>query len=256
MKDLYENFAVYYKVLAEKRDHFGLQAEVIKELFRELEIKQDYKILDAACGTGAVGNELFNSGFKNIYLTDGSIEMINLAEKDINTQIPVEQCKWEKLDSYFKISKKINTVIIFGNSIAHARIESLNQIFKNIYQGLQKGGYFIFDMREWMVNNAGNLIQANKPNNSIVDLGSITVNEIDLSVSSEIKYDYIKNSQIVSYLITNPKSNKIVYSIFLEYSIFSFDDILPILINSGFASEKIQIKSLKNWSYKVICCKK
>ena len=239
MKDYYKQFAVFYKELAEKRNHFGLQTEVIKELFRELEIKQDYKILDAACGTGAVGNDLFNSGFKNINLSDGSLDMIKLAKKNINSKIPIEQCKWENLDSYFKTNQQLNTLIIFGNSISHAKFESLFQIFKNIYQGLTKNGYFIFDMREWVNDDAGNLIQPNKPDNSIVDLGSISINGTNFSVSSEIKYT--KRTQIVSYLIK--KSNKIEHSISLKYSIFSLDEILPILVETGFTNEKVQIKN-------------
>ena len=256
MKDLYENFAVYYKELAEKRNHFGLQVEVLKGLFQELEIDQNDKILDAACGTGAVGNELFNSGFINISLTDGSKDMINLAKKNIHQKIPIKKHNWEKLDSYFEKSKNFNSIIIFGNSLAHVKIESLNQMFCNIYKGLKKGGYFIFDMREWMNDDTGNCIQPNNPNNSTVDLGSITINGTNFTVTGEIKYDYIKNTQIVSYVIKNSETRKIENSIFLEYSIFSLDDILPILLEAGFKNENVQIRNHNNWSYQIICCMK
>jgi len=256
MTDFYKNFAIYYQELAEKRNHFELQTQVIQDLFKVLKIDHSKRILDAACGTGTVGNLLFNDGFKNIFLTDGSENMVDFAKKSIDSNIPIIQCKWENLNEYFDINGSFDAVVLFGNSFAHASSTLHKQLFKNIFDGLNDNGCFIFDIRIWDKNEEGNYFESKKPTNTAIELEDILIDGLKLHVDQVIKYNYEEKRQIVSYIINDLKTQKTLETINLEYSLFSFEDILPVLKSVGFKLENIQTKNIANWSYQAICCKK
>ncbi len=256
MIDFYENFVDYYEKLAKKRKHFENQANLLHNLFLSLNIKSSSYILDAACGTGAVGNMLFEKGYQNISLTDGSFEMVNHAKNNVNSNVPVYQYRWQELDAFFSKEGSFDTIFIIGNSLAHAKNKSLSNIFTNIYTGLNKDGYFIFDIREWSINENGETIQPKKPHNFFDSLGEIFVNGSKLEVDNLIQYDYKELKQIVSYVIKDYKSKNNIETIKLEYSMYSFEDILPTLISVGFKADNIIRVKIENWPYQLTYCKK
>lgn len=55
-------------------------AKQLDEKLKELNLNNDVRILDLGCGTGLVGEQLYNMGYKNIDGIDFSDELLKVAE--------------------------------------------------------------------------------------------------------------------------------------------------------------------------------
>ncbi len=135
----YKNFSAYFDTIMDFLDY----NDWIN--FTKENIKEGSTILDLACGSGIF---LVNMNLYG-YPTDGldlSSQMIDLCRdkmfiNHINTDLYTENM----VD--FKIDKKYDVITCYFDSINHLNtIEEVNQMFENVYNHLNKGGLFLFDV--------------------------------------------------------------------------------------------------------------
>ncbi len=135
----YKNFSAYFDTIMDFLDY----NDWIN--FTKENIKEGSTILDLACGSGIF---LVNMNLYG-YPTDGldlSNQMIDLCRdkmfiNHINTDLYTENM----VD--FKIDKKYDVITCYFDSINHLNtIEEVNQMFENVYNHLNKGGLFLFDV--------------------------------------------------------------------------------------------------------------
>lgn len=106
---------------------------------------QGKKVLDLACGTGALTRELAKAGFEVIGL-DRSPSMLEKAKgkaKKDGLEIPYLQGDMRD----FLLPHKVDLVTCLFDSINYIlRYDELETVFGNVYRALNPQGMFIFDM--------------------------------------------------------------------------------------------------------------
>lgn len=135
----YKNFSAYFDTIMDFLDY----NDWIN--FTKENIKEGSTILDLACGSGIF---LVNMNLYG-YPTDGldlSSQMVDLCKdkmfiNHINQQVYIDNM----VD--FKLDKKYDVITCYFDSINHLNtIEEVNQMFENVYNHLNKGGLFLFDV--------------------------------------------------------------------------------------------------------------
>lgn len=135
----YKNFSAYFDTIMDFLDY----NDWIN--FTKENIKEGSTILDLACGSGIF---LVNMNLYG-YPTDGldlSSQMIDLCKdkmfiNHINQSVYIDNM----VD--FKLDKKYDVITCYFDSINHLNtIEEVNQMFENVYNHLNKGGLFLFDV--------------------------------------------------------------------------------------------------------------
>jgi len=98
-------------------------------------------ILDLCCGTGQVARELVDRGYK-VTGIDGSAEMIRYARMNApGARFIVADARW------FTLPEQYHAVICTSDSLNHIlNLSELRSVFDNVYQVLDGGGLFFFDM--------------------------------------------------------------------------------------------------------------
>ena len=104
----------------------------------QVEVKSS---LDLACGTGILCEVLQRSGIKAAGM-DFSEGMIEIARKN-NAEI-----EYEVADMItYRPAKQFDLVTCTGDALNHIiDLNNVEQIFRNVYDYLAEGGYFIFDI--------------------------------------------------------------------------------------------------------------
>ena len=103
-------------------------------------------ILDLGCGQGELAQKLLNKKYK-VTGVDGSEEMLNYARENA----PGGEFILDDLRS-FQVTNTFHSVIAAGNIPSHIlSLEELTSVFHNVYNSLQKSGWFSFDTsrEEW-----------------------------------------------------------------------------------------------------------
>lgn len=240
--------SIYYDELTALRNHYEDEVKLLKEIFEKYNIDINCKILDASCGTAGVGKRLYELGYQNLFLTDGSPQMISKARKSFKLGKNIHQVDWKELKDFFSFKERFDFVYILGNSIAHAKKDELGTIFDNIRNILNPNGIFIFDIRNWITDEKGNRIQEGRREGHYRALGSIKKHKNILNVIDKVHYT--KSKQSVYYYIFDKNFEK-VDSIKLTYATFTIDEIKHKIIEKGFEVENI---SKESWPYKIVCC--
>jgi len=97
--------------------------------------------MDLACGTGILCEILYRHGIKASGM-DFSDGMIAIA-RESNPEIEYEVADMIQ----YRPDRKFDLVTCTGDALNHIMdLKDVEQIFKNVYGYLEKGGYFIFDI--------------------------------------------------------------------------------------------------------------
>lgn len=226
----YQKFAPFYRAVGKKRGHFSCQVKFLEKIIRQYSINQN--VLDASCATGDVLNEVADTFEEiNFFGTDGCVELINqtISLKNFN-RINFNKCYWSDLSKFFK-KDFFNLVFLLGNSISHVdSIETFHKILDNISFIMEKGGFFVFDMRPWEINVIKESF--NEPKGSGSNSLFFTNNGILIKYISS--YKYLDNRHYLIHEIYNMKTDDFIEKIELSFFDFSECDLGEILISHGF----------------------
>lgn len=140
----YGIFAEFYDILTANID-YKKRAEYFHELIRRHDGKQGGLLLDLACGTGSLSEELYNLGY-DIIAIDYSPEMLGIA---LNKKI-----EHQKNIQY--VCQDMRKLDLFGNNdITVCALDSLNHlenfkdlctVFRKVFMFTEPGGLFLFDI--------------------------------------------------------------------------------------------------------------
>lgn len=144
METNYNIFARYYDGLTKNINYQDL-AEYFHTIIKKYEGKENGILLDLACGTGNVSEEMSRLGY-DVIGVDNSEEMLNRAfEKKYDSGLNVQYiCQdMRKLDMF----GTIDVTICVLDSINHLdSLEDITQIFSRVSLFSEPNGLFIFDV--------------------------------------------------------------------------------------------------------------
>lgn len=140
----YENFAAHYDALTENVE-YPLRAARIHHLV-EQEIRTDGRILlDLACGSGSMSEEMAKLGY-DVIGVDNSPAMLSAAmDKKYDSGLPIQYlCQdMREIDMFGTIDVTICTL----DSLNHLpSFEDVERVFQRVSLFAMPGGLFIFDM--------------------------------------------------------------------------------------------------------------
>lgn len=140
----YSAFSQYYDVLTENID-YRARAEYFEKIIRRFGGKKGGILLDLACGTGSLSEEMARLGY-DVIGVDSSEEMLSMAlDKKFESGLPIQYlCQdMTRLDMF----GTIDVTICALDSLNH--LESLSDIksaVEKVSLFCEPGGLFIFDM--------------------------------------------------------------------------------------------------------------
>lgn len=168
--------------------------------------------LDLGCGTGILCEILHKNGIQASGM-DFSEGMIAIARKS-NPQIPYEVADMVT----YRPEKKFDMVTCTGDALNHIiDLKNVGQIFQNVYDYLEEGGYFIFDIL----------------NEKEVALGE----PIDLDFSEEIKAQFMITQDqegIINLKITVYENGEKTFEENITEIVHDKDLICELLRSAGF----------------------
>jgi SAM-dependent methyltransferase len=143
-KGIYEKFASIYQRGPYIRFSQNLAENVLPQYLEDMDI-HPVNVLDIACGEGSFAVAMAKRGYQ-VTGIDQSYEMISLAEERAQQENLSVQFLVEDMRS-MPFEDKYDLVTCFFDSLNYLlTIKDLHQTFQCVYQALQAGGYFIFDM--------------------------------------------------------------------------------------------------------------
>ncbi|MEW6117472.1 MAG: methyltransferase domain-containing protein [Nitrospirota bacterium] len=99
------------------------------------------RLLDLCCGTGHLAQASVSCGFTVVGI-DGSSEMLSYAKKRVPDGEFITADARE-----FEISPFFDAAVSTFDSMNHIlTTEDLNRVFRNVFEVLKEGGYFLFDL--------------------------------------------------------------------------------------------------------------
>lgn len=157
---MYRHFSKYYDALLADADAYDLWLDFFNEH------KKGHKVLELASGTGEISLRIAQN--HHLVASDLAPEMIEvIKEKDSEqTIIAIKVLDMQA----FKLDETFDTIVCFCDSINYILdIDALKQVFKNVYDHLETGGKFLFDMHtadrleefEVPFIEAGNILDTN-----------------------------------------------------------------------------------------------
>lgn len=142
---IYKEFASLYDELMNDFD-YEMWFNYIEDIFKKYEKDPKY-ILEMACGTGNLSIHLAEKGYK-LTCFDLSEEMLSEAYEKLNKYKNVKLLNGNMID--FKISRKFQAVVSICDSINYITDrDDLKTTFLNVYNHLEDGGIFIFDINSF-----------------------------------------------------------------------------------------------------------
>ncbi len=207
----YEYLAKYYDYLLGDIDAFDYWLEYIN--------KEDFNTcLELASGSGVLAGILERQG-KDIVASDISKEMKDVAKANYNGEYLI----LNMID--FDLHKTFDLVICVCDSINYLYKEELSKMFKSVYNSLNTGGRFIFDM-----HNSKRLSEFSE---EYIEEGQI---------DDETFYQWTINSDVDENTINEHFTFYTKEGMIQEHhsqNVFDVDYIKQELINSGFEPEII-----------------
>lgn len=200
---MYSRFSELYDLLTFDINYKKYAKNIMK--FIENEKIEEPSILEIGCGTGNLTQELAKEGF-SILALDNSLDMLNIAFPKL---IELENVNLIIQDMYtFNYG-------IYGFDVIVSLLDVINYItdekklvllFKNIYDGLNEGGLFIFDInsKNKLLDVLGNNTYVyEKENvfytweNTMVD--NLVYFDLNFFVKTNENYERFKETQIERY---------------------------------------------------------
>jgi len=142
--DIIARYAEFAPVYNQSVNQWGYETpELVVQSFRQYIPSTTAAILDAGCGTGLVGKALVQSGYTQIVGIDISPEMLAIA-KETECYQKLEQHDLTEIpypftDNSFAVVTCIGVFSLIKNPLP---------IFSEFCRLVQRGGYFIFTLRE------------------------------------------------------------------------------------------------------------
>lgn len=140
----YESFSLYYDALTENVN-YPVRAAYFDRLIRKHLCSKGYVMLDLACGTGTMTQEMEKCGYDMIGV-DYSDGMLGQAmEKKIMQNLPIQYVRQDmrKLELYGTVDVTICTL----DSLNHlSSFEDVETVFQRVWEITEPGGLFVFDM--------------------------------------------------------------------------------------------------------------
>jgi len=140
----YTNLSLVYDELMDV--DYNKWMEFVKKYFHNKNIETKYKkCLELGCGTGNMTVNLKKLGF-DVTAIDNSEDMLTKAEEKIRKErLRVNLLKQDIRN--FKLNKKFPFIFSFCDCFNYiTKEEELIASFKNVYNHLEDGGYFLFDI--------------------------------------------------------------------------------------------------------------
>lgn len=140
----YLDFAKVYDILTDDVC-YKERAEFFDKLLLEHGNKKRGSLLDLACGTGSLSEEMLKLGW-SVLSCDGSIDMLMIANNkkiEKNLDITYIHQNMEELELY----EPVDAVVCALDSLNHITDEKkLETALKRVYKFLKDGGVFVFDV--------------------------------------------------------------------------------------------------------------
>lgn len=141
----YTEFASLYDELMNDFD-YEMWADYVEKIFEKYQYKAK-DILEMACGTGNLSLELAKRRY-NLVCFDLSEDMLSKAYKKLGRYKNVKLLNLNMID--FNINKKFDSIVSICDSINYITDKNnLLQCFKNVYNHMNDGGLFIFDINSF-----------------------------------------------------------------------------------------------------------
>ena len=139
----YQTFAYLYDELTQNVE-YEKRCEYILSFFEQNGIKSG-TVLDLACGTGSMSIPFMKKGYRIIGV-DLSEEMLEIASNrlfEAGNNLSLLKAKMQE----FELPEKAEACICCLDSINHLNnIDDVLATFKNVYDSLNNGGLFVFDV--------------------------------------------------------------------------------------------------------------
>lgn len=139
----YQTFAYLYDELTQNVE-YEKRCDYILSFFEQNGIKSG-TVLDLACGTGSMSIPFMKKGY-SIIGVDLSEEMLEIASNrlfEAGNSFSLLKAKMQE----FELSEKADACICCLDSINHLNnIDDVLATFKNVYDSLNNGGLFVFDV--------------------------------------------------------------------------------------------------------------
>lgn len=140
----YETFSRYYDGLTENVDYKS-RAAYFHGLIEKYKQSEGNVLLDLACGTGSMSEEMAGLGY-DVIGADFSYGMLNRAmEKKMESGLPIQYICQDMRE--LELYGNADAVICTLDSLNHLDcFEDVEMTFRRVYENLEAGGVFIFDM--------------------------------------------------------------------------------------------------------------
>lgn len=140
----YESFSQYYDGLTENVN-YRKRAEYFHSLIQKYKQSDGDVLLDLACGTGSMSEEMCRLSY-DVIGADYSYGMLSRAmEKKIDSGLPVQYICQDMRE--LELYGAADAVICTLDSLNHLEcFEDVETVFRKVYENLEMGGVFIFDM--------------------------------------------------------------------------------------------------------------
>lgn len=222
--DIYGGFAKYYDELM-----YDVDYKEWYDYIRDISENKYSKVLEMACGTGNLTKYIAEDpNVKSITCFDISEDMLIEANSKLDKYNNIEILRLDMIN--MSMSKKFDLVISACDSLNYIlEKDDMKKIFKNVYNLLEDGGSFIFDM------------------NSYYKLKEIIGNNIFVDENEKVYYiweNYFDEETDICefYLTFFEKNDDGTYTRFDEVHderAYKEKDIKNMLIESGFKDIKI-----------------
>ncbi|MBQ9898177.1 MAG: methyltransferase domain-containing protein [Ruminococcus sp.] len=140
----YSAFARYYDELTANID-YKKRAEYFRAIIQKYKTTKDSILLDLACGTGSISQEMARLGY-DVIGVDNSDEMLGMAiEKKFDSGLDIQYlCQdMRKLDMF----GTVDITVCALDSINHlSSLDDVRKVFGNVAFFSEVGGLFIFDV--------------------------------------------------------------------------------------------------------------
>ena len=248
----YATLAPCYRAMAEERDHFTKQLKLLDMFLSRYGKSRTARILDAACGTGDVVTGLHTMGYSQVAGVDASKDMLAQVQVPQGVEeAPLQACRWQELDRYFGSHGSYDVIFILGHSLPHAEKEEIPVIVKNVYNGLNPGGIFIFDIRMWTRVQDGSLVQPGREVGVFKRLGSkFKLGKHWYWVDECCKYE--GGRQHITYRFQRINDSELGWELVLSYTPFELEEAVRWLQDAGFRNIKVEVQQPEEWSYIVV----
>ena len=252
-RNAYDLLAPIANQLAESRQYYELQLNLLTSLFEKYGTSRESKILDAATGTGRILRALYDSGYRNLYGIDGSESMLEQMQPHAS-RARVKRVDWEEIDEAFQGWGAFDFIYFLGHSLPHLEADRLPSLFRSVHSHLVNGGLLVFDMREWEADADGVLKQPGRKENEWRWLIEVAFRGQPFQLYDTVSYS--GGRQTVTYRLASGGDSSECHEESLEYCTVAWPDVAGMLRDAGFNGDDLEMISVEPWPYAVVVARK